>query len=63
VIVDGLDCAAYEKYHSLACCHACDFVCNAGSEGIEEETFEGVVVEGTVGVGDIETVVPGMECR
>lgn len=27
------------------------------TEGIEEETFEGVVVEGAEGVGDVETVV------
>lgn len=50
-----------EKCHTLTGSHAGYFVGDGGAEGVEEESFERVVVEGTVGVGDVETVVTWVE--
>ena len=61
MVVDGLDCGAYEEYHSLTRCHACDLVCYASSECIEKETFERVIVESAKCVGDVEAMVTGVE--
>ncbi len=62
VIVDGLDCRAGEEAHSLARGHEGEFVGDAGAEGVEEEALKGVIIESAEGIGDIEAVVPGVEC-
>ena len=61
VIIDGLDGGETEEEHALAHGHARKFVCQASTDGIEEEALEGVIVEGAVGIGDVETVVPRVE--
>lgn len=61
VVVDGFDRRADEEEHALARGHAGEFVADAGAQGVEEEAFEGVVVEGAEGVGDVEAVVAGVE--
>ena len=62
VIIYSLKSGANEEADSLTSRHACEEVSEAGAAGIEEEAFKGVVVEGTVGVGDVEAMVAGVEC-
>lgn len=62
MVIDGLDGGAGEEAGCLAGVHADEEVGEAGAEGVEEEAFEGVVIEGAVGVGDVEAVVTGVEC-
>lgn len=61
MVIDGFEGWAYEEGESLAGCEAGGFVCEGGADCVEEEAFEGVVVEGAVGVGDVETVVAWVE--
>lgn len=63
VVVDGFDGRAGEEPHALAGGQEGRFVGDAGAERVEEEAFERVVVEGAEGVGDVEAVVAGVECR
>lgn len=62
VVVDGFDGATAEEEHCLACGEACEEVCEASTGCVEEEALDGVVVESTEGVGDVETVMAGVEC-
>lgn len=62
MVVDCLDGRASEEPHSLAGCHEGEFVANTGTEGIEEKTFEWVVVECAICVGYVEAMMPRMEC-
>jgi hypothetical protein len=62
MVVDGFDGAACEEPHRLATCHAGNKVCKAGAECIEEETLKWMIVERAIRVGNIETVVAGVEC-
>ena len=61
VIVDSLNCGHREEQNALAECHAGDLECDGGTKGIEKETLNRVVVESTIGVRHIETVVAGVE--
>jgi len=61
VVVYGLDRREAEEGHALTGCETGDFVGDACTEGVEEEAFERVVVEGSVCVGDVEAVVSGVE--
>lgn len=61
VVVDSLDCGHGEEQNALAECHTGDLECDGGTKGIEKETLNGVVVESTIGVRHIETVVAGVE--
>jgi hypothetical protein len=57
VIVDCLDGRGGKEGNSLTCSHASDQVRKTGTGGIEEETLKGVVVEGTVCVRNVQSVV------
>ena len=61
MIIHGLEGRADEEAETLQLRHAGNFEGEACAKGVEEETLEGVVVEGAVGVGDVETVVAGVE--
>lgn len=65
VVVDGLDGRESEETSALDQRHAGHLEANAGTEGVEKEALKGVVVKSTVSVGDIKTVVSGVEggCR
>ena len=65
VVVDGLDGREAEEEGALADRHVRNQVSDAGTERVEEEALEGVVVESAVGVGDVEAVVARVEggCR
>jgi hypothetical protein len=45
----------------LSRCHKRKLIRDAGAKGIEEEAFEGVIVERAEGVGDIEAMMTGVE--
>lgn len=45
----------------MAGAHACEFEGEASAESVEEEALEGVVIQGAVGVRDVEAVVARME--
>ena len=57
VIINCLDGRAREKPHSLSGSQARKFECYASSHGIEKEALEWVVVQGTKGIGDVESVM------
>ena len=61
MIIHGLNRSASEEPHTLPHTHPGDQVREASSQSVEEEAFKGVVVEGAVGVGDVEAVVAGVE--
>ncbi len=61
MIIDGLDCRACEEPHALASAHASHLERNAGTENVEKETLEGMVVQGTEGVRNIKAVMTGVE--
>lgn len=61
VVIDGLDGRESEEASALDQRHAGHLEANAGTEGVEKEALEGVVVQSAVSVGDIETVVSGVE--
>lgn len=61
VVVDSLDCRHGEEQDSLAKSHASNLECDGSTESIEEESLNRVVVESTVGVRHIKTVVAGVE--
>jgi hypothetical protein len=62
MIVDGFDGGEGEKDHGLADCLTSEEVGYAGTEGVETEAFDWVIVQGAIGVGDVESVVAGVEC-
>jgi len=53
VIVDSLDGAASEEPHGLAASHAREKIGEASAESVEQETLEWVVVQGSVGIGNV----------
>jgi hypothetical protein len=61
MVIHGLQCRQRKEDHALSRGQAGDFVGNACAEGIKEESFEGVVIESAVGIGDVEPVVAGVE--
>lgn len=61
VVVDGLDGAHSVEDHRLADCHAGQQICNTGTKGIKQKSFDRVIVKSAVGVGDIEAVVAVVE--
>jgi hypothetical protein len=61
MIVYSLDSRSCEEYHSLASCHSSYFVTNASPKCIEQEPFEGVVIQSSECVRDIESVMARME--
>ena len=61
MVIDRLDGADAEKGEALARGHAGEQVGTASAEGVEQKALDGVVVEGAVGIGDVETVVAGVE--
>ena len=62
MVVNRFDSTPDKECHPLTSRHTCGLICNARSEGIEEESFKGVVVECAVCVRYIEAVVARMEC-
>ncbi len=57
MVVNRLNCGHSEENHSLASCHSCNFICDAGTKCIEEETFERMVIKRSVCVRNVQTVV------
>lgn len=53
MIVDGLECRKRKQEDALSDAHARDVVGDGGAEGVEQETFEPVVIERAIGVGDV----------
>lgn len=61
MVVYGLESRYREKEHSFPCRHAYDVFCDSSSEGVEQETFQWMVIEGTKSIGNIEAVMDGMK--
>lgn len=61
VVVNGLHGGKGEEAGALEGGHAGNFETNTGAESVEEKALKGVVVEGPVGVGDVETVMTRVE--
>lgn len=65
VVVDRFHHGPDEEEHAHAGRHHRDLVGQTGAQRVEEEALDRVVVQGAVGVRDVETVVTGVEfcCR
>lgn len=61
MVINSLERRDYKEHHSLTCSHTRQLVAKTSTKSVEEESFEGMVVQGTKGVRDIKTVVAGME--
>jgi len=61
MIIDGLQASEPEEENFLSDGHHAGCLGEGRGEGIEEESFDGVVVEGSEGVRDVETMVVGVE--
>lgn len=57
VVINRLDGRGCEEDHSLARRHPSNQVRNASSKCIEEETFERVIIERSISVWDVKSVV------
>lgn len=61
MIADCLDRRQRAKKHALAWGKSRDLAGEDEAEDVEEKSFEPVSVDGTVGVGDVEAVVLGVD--
>lgn len=61
VVIDGLDGGHGEKPQSLPCRHEGALIRNGCAKRVEKEALEGMVVESTKCIWDIEAVVSRME--
>lgn len=61
VVVHRLDRAYPEEDDGLSDGHPCCRVCEDGTERVQEEAFDGVVVEGSKRVGHVKTVMHRVE--
>lgn len=61
VVIDRFHGAEAEEDHSSAQAHPRELVCQTGADGVHEQALEGMVVQRAERVGDVETVVTGME--
>jgi propanediol utilization protein len=61
VVIDRLDGGKSEEACALAKRHACSLESKTGTKGVKQEPLEGMVVEGAVRVGNIESVVARVE--
>lgn len=61
VVIDGLDRREGKEASALANRHAGQLERNTGTECIQQETFQWVVVQGAVCVRNIESVVSGVK--
>ncbi len=61
MIIDRLHGAECEEEDGLADTHAARLLHDQGAKRIEDETLEGMVVERTESVGDVEAVVNGVD--
>jgi hypothetical protein len=62
VVIYCLECGSDEKQHALAGCQAGNFVSYACADGIEEKSFEWVVVKGSISVWHVESVMARVDC-
>lgn len=63
MVINCLDCGKGEEARSLSNRHTREFKANASTKCVEQESFQGVVVQSTVGVWNVESVVSGVESR
>lgn len=63
VIVDCLESRSSEKPHSLPRVHTSKLVGDTGAKGIEQEALDGMIVESTVSVRNVETMMTRMDGR
>ena len=61
MIVDGLQRANSKQEPCLADIHETCFLRDDGTERVQEEAFDGVVVDGAERVRDVEAVVDGVD--
>ena len=60
VVVDRLERAERKQKHGLSDCHPGKVLCQGSANRVQYEAFKGMVVESTIRVGDVESVVDGM---
>lgn len=61
MIIDRLDRGHGEKPHALTIAHSSCEVCDARTGSIEQESFDGMVIQSTKSIRDIEAMVSGVE--
>lgn len=61
VAVDSLEGREGPEPDTLAERHEGGLKGDAGADSVEEEALKGMIVEGTVGIGDVEAVVSGVD--
>lgn len=63
VVIHCLDRGESEEQHPLTWTQTCDFIADASTKCIQEEAFEWMVIQSSECVRDVQTMVPGVECR
>ena len=61
MVIDRLDRGHGEKPHALTVAHASCEVRDARASSIEQESFDGMVIQSTKSIRDIEAMVSGVE--
>lgn len=61
MVVNGLDGREGPEPDALAQGHEGGLEGETGADGIEQEALEGVIVQGAVGIGNVEAVVSRVE--
>lgn len=61
MVIDRLDRGHGEKPHALTVAHASCEVRDARASSIEQESFDGMVIQSTKSIRDIEAMMSGME--
>lgn len=61
MIIDGLERREAEEAHALADCHSHCLEGDASTKSIKEEPLERVVVQGSISVGNVQSVMTGVE--
>jgi hypothetical protein len=61
VIVDRLKRRTREEEHCLPKIKADHFECDCSAQGVQHETLEGMIVQRTISVRDVQPVVAGVE--
>ena len=62
MVIDGLDGRTGEEPHGLPDSHTRYEVCKTSTKGVKEEAFKWVIVQSSIRVRHIQSVVTRVEC-
>lgn len=61
MVVNRFECRKAEQQHGLACAHSSQRLSNGGTQRIEDEAFDGMVIKRTKSIWNVESVVDGVK--